>query len=114
LLNNADTQVVAMSDGLLAQDVAADQRIIALIDKYDQLLLYCQDEPAEDSSVADEMAFANGEEHIAKRNRGKVLDEIIEEVYETYGNMDDEEDSRTHDMADNLGLQRRANSEVTL
>ena len=56
----------------------------------------------------------NNEEGSARLNRGRVLDEIIEEVYETYGNMDDEEDSRTHEMIDSIGLGRRANSEVTL
>ena len=60
------------------------------------------------------MSFSNNEEDNAKRNRGRVLDEIIEEVYETYGNLDEEEDSRTHEMVDSLGLHRRANSEVTL
>ena len=45
LLNNADTQIVATDENVLAKDIAADQRIIALIDRYDQLLLYCQDEP---------------------------------------------------------------------
>ena len=34
LLNSADTQVPTESDGFLPRDVAADQRIIALIDKY--------------------------------------------------------------------------------
>ena len=64
------------------------------------------------------MSFSNSgatsEEASAKRNRGRVLDEIIEEVYETYGNLDDEEDLRSHEMVDSLGLHRRANSEVTL
>ena len=61
------------------------------------------------------MAFAGADdEDSAKRNRGKVLDEIIEEVYETYGNLDDEEDLRTHEMVDQLGMHRRANSEVNL
>ena len=43
-----------------------------------------------------------------------MLDEIIEEVYETYGNQDEEEDSRTHEVIDSIGLGRRAHSEVAL
>ena len=41
------------------------------------------------------MAFSASEEDPSnsdhKQKLGKVLDEIIEEVYETYGNSDDEE-----------------------
>ena len=47
-----------------------------------------------------EFAGAADNKGIAKRNRSKVLDEIIEEVYETYGNLDSEEDLRTHEMVD--------------
>ena len=52
-----------------------------------------------------------GSDLITKRkNRGKVLDEIVEEVYETYGNQSDDEDSQ-EPLRPGM-MHRRAMSEV--
>ena len=58
---------MATDENVLAKDIAADQRIIALIDRYDQLLLYCQDEP-ESSMIfsASELGQSSNEASLEK------------------------------------------------
>lgn len=69
-----------MEQGLSAKEVAADQRIVALIERYEQLCM----EDAEEIEVEDKLS---------KQKRSQVLDGIIEEVNEVYGCSDDEDDS---------------------
>ena len=88
----------------MPKDVAADQRIIALIERYEQL---CQ-EVTEDMKLS----FIEDDDTVRKEKRGKALDHIIEEFNETYGMSDDENIGDLQVNGPVMG--KRANSAINL
>ena len=74
-------------DGELPRDVAADQRVIALIDRYEERVTSDAAREAATTGFTD-LAFDEREEVKGlsmSASRGEVLDQIVEEVNEEFG-----------------------------